>query len=182
MFSLSLVSQEDVRPWSRTKPSHLFLAPWHTDCIPNLQSKSQENLMVQSPPIHELWLHQAWKDIPTLPYLFKPFNYLTERAEWSLQFLWVHQRNRIHFFHVYWLGSFFFSFFQSPNFLYAWFPAPFFVRVREFWRERKKRNIYIYIYIYIYIHTHTHIQIMVLPLGVRLWEKKISPLSLPGHP
>lgn len=45
MFSLSLVSHEDVRPWLRTKPSHLFLAPRHTDCIPNLQGKCQENLM-----------------------------------------------------------------------------------------------------------------------------------------
>lgn len=55
MFSLS-VGGQDVGPWVRTEPRHLFLAPSHADCIANLQSHCQGNLTVQSPPIHELWL------------------------------------------------------------------------------------------------------------------------------
>ena len=57
MFSVSLVSKEDVRPWSRTKPSYLFPASWYTDFTVNLQSQCQERLMVQSSPVHELQLH-----------------------------------------------------------------------------------------------------------------------------
>ena len=157
MFSLSLVSKEDVRPWPRTKPSCSFPAPWCTDFIASLQSQCQERLMVQSSPIHELQLHQAWKNIPTLFYLFKPVNYLIERADWSLQFLWAHQRSRTQLSHVYWLGSFFFSFFQSPNFLDAWLPT----RTPSFLWELGNfgEKIHTHTHTHIYIHTHIHVYI-----------------------
>lgn len=59
---------------------------------------------------------------PPLPDLFKPSKYFVERADWSLLFLWTHQRNRTHFFNVYWLESFFFSFIQFSYFVHAQSP------------------------------------------------------------
>lgn len=136
------MSQENARPWVRPKPGHLFLAPWHADCIANLQSHCREHWTAV---VSCLWIVAtvSLKEYLTPPWSVQtiPLSHIENRLEFGISVGTPHRENT--FFNVYWLESFFYSFIRlCISYMLNLPPQLFFYVLRV--RELGSKTIYIY--------------------------------------